>query len=411
MFEPQRSFGVVSTPGATMNLRRRTGISDDQFSSYSHEDKSKTEMKTKIIKSIRNFDLYPKTDSVATKKTSLGGFVSLFAMIIITFLVGSALIRYLSVDRRDTLSVDIQVEDRVVIFFNITFPDLKCYDLHLDSVDASGDAAIDVAHHIHKVPVDSSGRITHLESKHKAKLGTEMPQEKYDPTKDPHSVMFCGSCYIEKKRGQCCNTCQDVMEVYKRHGLSPPRVEDIEQCLFDASKNHPGCNIYGTLDVQKVNGNFHFCQVEAFHKNMRHVVPHVTYPLDETVGIIPKIDETDERPPKTALFKYFVKVVPTTYKSATPILGAGLFSKVINTYQFSFTKHVMPFDSQKVMMLPGVFIVYNFEPIRITYEEFTVPFTHFLVDLLAVCAGVFVVLNYVDRLLEFVVLKLNKKQA
>lgn len=361
-------------------------------------------------------------------------------MLIITLLVGSALIRYLSVDRRDTLSVDIQVEDRVVIFFNISFPDLKCYDLHLDSVDASGDAAIDVAHHIHKVPVDASGRITHLESKHKAKLGTEMPQEKYDPTKDPHSVMFCGSCYIEKKRGQCCNTCQDVMEVYKRNGLAPPRVEDIEQCLFDASKNHPGCNIYGTLDVQKVNGNFHFLPGRSFSQeyetrvhhihefnpilvdrfNSTHIIhslsfglriPHVTYPLDDTVGIIPKIEETDEKAPKTALFKYFVKVVPTTYKSATPILGAGLFSQVINTYQFSFTKHVMSFDSQKVMMLPGVFIVYNFEPIRITYEEFTVPFTHFVVDLLAVCAGVFVVLNYVDRLLEFIVLKLNKKQA
>ena len=365
--------------------------------------------------------------------------VSIVAFIIITFLVGYALIRYLSVNRRDTLSVDIQVQDRVVIFFNITFPDLKCYDLHVDSVDASGDAAIDVAHNIHKVPVDASGRITHLESpRHKTKLGTEMPQEKYDPTKDPHNIMYCGTCYVEQRRGECCNTCQDVMEVYKRNGLTPPRVEDVEQCLFDASKNHPGCNMYGTVDVQKVNGNFHFLPGRSFSQeyetrvhhihefnpilvdryNSTHIIhslsfglriPHVIYPLDETIGIIPKIEESDANPPKTALFKYFIKAVPTTYTSASPIIGASLFSKTINTYQFSFTKHVMPFDSSKVMMLPGVFFVYNFEPIRITYEDHAMPFTHFVVDLMAVCAGIFVVLNYIDALLEGVVHKFSKK--
>ena len=364
--------------------------------------------------------------------------VSIFALIVITILVGSSLVRYLTVGRRDTLSVDSQVEDRVVIFFNISFPDMKCYDLHLDSVDASGDAAIDVLHSIHKVPVDAEGRITHLESRHKTKLGTQMPQEKYNPANDPHSMLYCGPCYVESRKGECCNTCNDVFEAYARKGYPAPKVEDIEQCLYDASKNHPGCNIYGTLDVQKVNGNFHFAPGRSFSQeyetrvhhihefnpilvgrfNSTHIVhsltfglriPHVTYPLDNTIGTIPKIEETDEAPPKTGLFKYFIKAVPTTYSSASPVIGAGLFSNYINTYQFSFTKHVMPFDSQKTMMLPGVFFIYNFEPIRITYEEFAMPLTHFVVELMAVCAGVFVFLSYVDALLEVLYKRITKK--
>ena len=74
MFEPsQQSTGFASFDSPTQNLRRR-GAYSDGFNDYSQYDESKSkEMRSKIMKGIRNFDLYPKTNSVATKKTSLGG--------------------------------------------------------------------------------------------------------------------------------------------------------------------------------------------------------------------------------------------------------------------------------------------------------------------------------------------------
>ena len=77
MFQPSPSSPTSYSFGQQTphdGLRRRTGISDSYSSStYADEMKNKTEMKSKIMKSIRSFDLYSKTDSVATKKTSLGG--------------------------------------------------------------------------------------------------------------------------------------------------------------------------------------------------------------------------------------------------------------------------------------------------------------------------------------------------
>ncbi|KAL9646713.1 hypothetical protein ABK040_001136 [Willaertia magna] len=415
-------------PSGIGGLRKRTVITDEISSTSTFQEKRINN----FVRRIKNFDLYTKTESVAVQKTTLGGVISTVTIIIIIFLVLSAFIRYITVQRRDTLSVDTQVEDRVVIFFNITFPDVKCYDLHVDSVDASGDATIDVLHNIHKSPVDEKNRLVHLDYKHKTKLGTQMPQLKYDPRNDPHSPLYCGSCYDFKDQ-YCCNSCHDVLEIYKRKGKEPPRKEDIEQCLNDVARDYPGCNMYGTLEVQKVNGNFHFAPGRSFSQerdtyvhhihefnpilvgrfNSTHIVhalsfglriPPVTYPLDDTIGVIPKIEENDLSPPKTALFKYFIKVVPTTYKPYS------IFSRNVYTYQFSYTKHVMPFDISKTVMLPGVFFVFNFEPIRITYTEYTIPFTHFIVELMAVCAGIFVVSSYVDALLELTVKKFSKKQ-
>ena len=74
MFQPSSTPNYSYGGNPNDGLRRRPGTSDSYSSSnYASEIKSKTEMKSKIMKSIRSFDLYSKTDSIATKKTSLGG--------------------------------------------------------------------------------------------------------------------------------------------------------------------------------------------------------------------------------------------------------------------------------------------------------------------------------------------------
>jgi hypothetical protein len=207
-------------------------------------------------------------------------------------------------------------------------------------------------------------------------------------------------------------------------GLPLPKKEEIEQCIIEVSLENPGCQIYGVLDVNKVAGNFHFAPGRSFSQeqetrvhhihefnpylisrfNASHTIhelsfglrlPDIIYPLDGHVEVVPE---------GSALYKYFIKVVPTTVER-----GSSLFGSTVNTYQFSFTRHEQTFDPRVAIMLPGIFFVYDLSPIQIKYVYTHQPLTHFLVNLCAVIGGVFVVSGYLDRLVEVILTRLRKK--
>src|SRR5690242_13777233 len=96
-----------------------------------------------------------------------------------------------------------------------------------------------------------------------AKAGKPVP--KVDITKQPG---YCGTCYgAEMRPNQCCNSCDEVREVYRARGWSLPKLTEIEQCVAQGQtgdefqkelENKEGCRMYGYLEVNKVAGNFHF---------------------------------------------------------------------------------------------------------------------------------------------------------
>jgi hypothetical protein len=102
---------------------------------------------------------------------------------------------YLQVERKDTLSVDMVKDGKILIFFNMTFPNIQCTELSVDTVDASGEQHIDLYHRVHKIPADANGaKVSHFEST-PVKIGSHLPDEQYDQTQDPHSPFYCGTCY------------------------------------------------------------------------------------------------------------------------------------------------------------------------------------------------------------------------
>lgn len=249
-----------------------------------------------------------------------------------------------------------------------------------------------------------------------------------DITKIPGSPFYCGSChvddvYVESQSGrQCCNTCEEVLSMFERLKKTPPPRNKIDQCVHEMMSSYPGCNMYGAMEVNKVAGNFHFAPGRSFSQeyqttvhhvhefnpilinrfNASHIVhelsfgekiPYVQYPMD---GLEQSIAE------KSGLYKYFIKVVPTSYKR-------GTFGSTIESYQFSFTKHVINFDPSKEMMIPGVFFVYDLSPIKISYHDTGDSLLHFLVSMCAVVGGVFVVSGYIDRCLHKLAKAVTKK--
>lgn len=76
--------------------------------------------------------------------------------------------------------------------------------------------------------------------------------------------------------GRCCNTCQEVIDAYRERKWNP-NVEDFEQCKngnggsVEGKAFSEGCHIYGTMEVNRVEGRFHIAPGKSFSINHIHV--------------------------------------------------------------------------------------------------------------------------------------------
>jgi hypothetical protein len=160
------------------------------------------------------------------------------------------------------------------INFDISFPATPCGMLSLDAMDASGAASVDVIHNVFKRRLDAAGYPIG-EGQKAGDLGAvrsmeELVKEKKKAIAEGRPVArvvdgACGDCYGAGAEGQCCNTCEEVREVYRKKGwqLQMKGVTQCEQEGFygDVSAQlgaREGCNAYGSLEVPKVPGSFHF---------------------------------------------------------------------------------------------------------------------------------------------------------
>lgn len=101
-----------------------------------------------------------------------------------------------------------------------------------------------------------------------------------------------------------------------------------------------------------------------------------------------------------SMYQYFVNAIPTTY-----IDNKG---KVIKSYQYYFyhhyqyrvteTHHMRPLQEQSAL-IPGVYFVYDFSPLRAVIKETHLPLFELCTSLCAILGGVFTVMGMVDSLL------------
>jgi hypothetical protein len=112
--------------------------------------------------------------------------------------------------------------------------------------------------------------------------------------------------------------------------------------------------------------------------------------------------------PVNRLFQYYIKVVPTVYKSLT--------GGVIRTNQYSVTEHERELSHDSGHGLPGVFFMYSFcfvsfcffnllfrydlSPITVQYTEIKQSLPHFLTSLCAIIGGVFTVFSLFDSIVH-----------
>jgi hypothetical protein len=292
-------------------------------------------------------------------------------------------------------------------------------------MDVSGDYQINIEHTVYKQRLTLDG-VPLDEHKHdKDAVNVDSQEEKKAlAAKRMKEPDYCGPCYgAELQAKQCCNTCDDVREAYRKKGWAFTPSDDIEQCYAEILERKmkyakkEGCNLHGHFLVNKVAGNFHFAPGRTFmrahtqihdytpyeleHFNTSHVIhslgfgeyyPGIHNPLDTTSKLV-----TDG----SALYQYFVKVVPTIYEYSD--------GRQIVSNQYSVTQHMRPKNEQHPHVVPGVFFMYDLSPIMVHIKEESRSFIHFLVSVCAIIGGVFTVSGLLDSMVFNINQGLSKK--
>nr|GEU73887.1 endoplasmic reticulum-Golgi intermediate compartment protein 3-like [Tanacetum cinerariifolium] len=361
----------------------------------------------RVFSKVRNLDAYPKINEDFYSRTLSGGVITLVSSIAMFLLFFSELGLYLHTVTESKLVVDTSRGEKLHINFDITFPAVSCTLLSLDAMDISGEQHLDIRHDVFKKRLGADGKV--IEERKEGIGGPQIdkPLQRHGGRLE-HNETYCGSCFgAESTDHECCNSCEEVREAYRRKGWGLTNPELIDQCKREGfaqkikDEAGEGCNIYGSLEVNKVAGNFHF--IKSFHQSSIHLPDMLAFQEDSYnishkinklafgeyyPGIVNPLDGVQwyqEIP--NGMYQYFIKVVPTIY---TNIRG-----HTIQSNQFSVTEHYKGPEVGR-RSLPGVFFFYDLSPIKVTFTETHASFLHFMTNVCAIVGGIFTVAGIVD---------------
>ncbi|CAA7392996.1 unnamed protein product [Spirodela intermedia] len=375
-----------------------------------------------IVNKLRKLDAYPKINEDFYSRTLSGGVITLVSSVVIIFLFISEIRLFLNSATESKLVVDTARGETLHVNFDVTFPVLACSLLSVDAGDISGERHFDIRHDIIKKRLDSHGNVIEAKQDGIGAPKIERPLQRHGGRLE-HNESYCGSCYgAEATEEDCCNSCEEVRDAYRKKGWGVTNPDLIDQCKREGfiqrikDEDGEGCNIHGFLEVTKVAGIFHFAPGKSFHQsgfilqdlflfqtenyNISHKINKLSFGK-EFPGVVNPLDgaQWTQKVP-SSIYKYFIKVVPTTYKDIT--------GHKINSNQFSVTEHVREADdfSQQV---PGIFFYYDFSPIKVIFTEENASILHFLTNLCAIIGGIFTISGIIDTFVYYGQRAIKKK--
>ncbi|KAJ7012119.1 endoplasmic reticulum-Golgi intermediate compartment protein 3-like [Populus alba x Populus x berolinensis] len=363
-----------------------------------------------MYQKLRNLDAYPKINEDFYSRTLSGGLITLISSILMLFLFFSEFSLYLHAVTETKLLVDTTRGQTLRINFDITFPAIRCSLLSVDAIDISGEQHHDIRHDITKKRINAHGDVIEVRQDGIGAPKIDKPLQRHGGRLE-HNEEYCGSCFGgEMSDDHCCNSCEEVREAYRRKGWALTNMDLIDQCKREGfvqmikDEEGEGCNINGSLEVNRVAGNFHFVPGKSFHQsnfqlldlldmqkesyNISHRINRLAFG-DYFPGVVNPLDGIQlmhETP--NGVQQFFIKVVPTIY---TDIRG-----RTVHSNQYSVTEHFKKSELMHLDSLPGVYFIYDFSPIKVTFKEEHTSFLHFMTSICAIIGGIFTIAGIVD---------------
>ncbi|KAL5994883.1 hypothetical protein ACLOJK_024940 [Asimina triloba] len=180
---------------------------------------------------------------------------------------------YLNAATETKLTVDTSRGETLHINFDVTFPNVACSLLSVDAMDISGEQHYDIRHDITKKRIDHLGNVIESRTDGIGAPKIDRPLQRHGGRLEQNEK-YCGSCYgAEVSDDECCNSCEEVREAYRKKGWGLTNPDLIDQCKREGfvqkikEEEGEGCNIHGFVEVNKVAGNFHFAPGKSFHQS------------------------------------------------------------------------------------------------------------------------------------------------
>lgn len=349
------------------------------------------------MKAVKRFDLYRKVPRDLTEPTLSGAAVSCCTVTFAAYLFFSQLSVFMRVTWESDMIIDeSRTEEKLQINLNVTLPSMPCELLSFDAQDVMGSHEVDAHGHLFKDRLTSKGDVISTE---------EMKSSHYGASSS-----------------------------LTRHFSFSYDNQDVDR-IRKMINSGEGCRVAGHVKVNKVPGNVHLSTYshsylfgslyqETRNINISHHVNHISFGVDTDIGyvkqhfkgtgIVSPLDGVEQivtekkstsGPPgafgniggiETAIFEYYTKVVPTTYRP--------LDKPPVNVYQFTA-------NSNKIVnqQMPSLYLRYDFSPVTVRYTEKREATSHFLVQICAVIGGVFTVAGLLDSALHKGIVVLAKK--
>lgn len=393
-----------------------------------------------------SLDAFAKTVEDARVKTASGGLITMVCVLIVMFLIRNEYYDYTSVVVRPELAVNRDVNKKLDINLDITFPDIPCGVLTLDILDLTGDLHLDLF---------ASGfdifRVLPLGEEIMDDLPILSGMEKFDEKckglteAEAQNNAKCGSCYgaLDQSNNQhCCNTCESVRLAYATKQWGFYDGSDITQCeeegyvtkMKERILQNEGCRIKGSAKINRISGNLHFApgtqfSVRGRHSHdlslwkkyqdkfsLNHKINHFSFGEDPgSLLSIASPEEEDQTPSIHPLDGYTFNIgkkdhVALYYLSVVSTRVEFLEGRKppVDTNQFSAITHDRPIlggrddDHQNTLHaqggVPGAFFHFDISPMKIiNREEYSKTWSGFILGVVSSIAGVLTVGAVLDR--------------
>ncbi|CAF2860249.1 unnamed protein product [Rotaria sp. Silwood2] len=198
--------------------------------------------------------------------------------------------------------------------------------------------------------------------------------------------------------------------------LSGHTIEQLPEREVKLDRKPDACRLHGTLEVNKLAGNFHIILGKSFSffgahahispmgvqaLNFSHRIDHLSFGLPTPGLIQPLNGDLKIANTGSQIFQYFLEVVPTVVQTS--------YSNV-ETYQYAVTEKTRTIDHNSGSHgIPGIFIRYEISPLKITVKEILQSYWLLLIEIGGIFGGVFATSGMIHSLISIVYDTLSKQ--
>ncbi|XP_019631940.1 PREDICTED: endoplasmic reticulum-Golgi intermediate compartment protein 2-like isoform X1 [Branchiostoma belcheri] len=351
------------------------------------------------LKVVKEMDAFPKIPESYVQTSTSGATVSILSFVLIAILVISELIYYSETNMKYEYNVDTELESKLKINLDVTVA-MKCESLGADVLDLTGNS------------ISTQGSI-----KEDSVFFDMTPQQK----RWQRMVQTVKSSLDKEKALQHL--------LFKTGFSSKPTAAPVSSGHQRNKPEANACRFHGTIEVNKVAGNFHITAgrsiphprghahlsagintkvykspsgnmlvvitSEEQHYNFSHRIDHLSFG-DPVRGIINPLDGEEKVTQSTMqMFQYFIQIVPTRVNTRQAQADTG---------QFAVTERERVIDHGSGSHgVAGIFFKYDLTSIMVKVTEERQPFSQLLIRLCGIVGGIFATSGMLHGFIGFLV--------